>query len=82
MKVYLVEINNMEAYEDYRAWIEKAFASYRGASQWLIDKGFEPYYEKFFGVGDIKFYWQAKDEDDYLYECEKAKIIEMELEEE
>ncbi|WP_156341140.1 hypothetical protein [Cytobacillus solani] len=43
MKVYLVEINNYESFEDYRAWIEKAFTTYRAASQWLIEDGFEVY---------------------------------------
>lgn len=77
MKVFLVEKDNCESYEDNRKWISKAFKTYRGASQWLIDQSFEVYYETFTGVEDLWFFWQESDE--YMAACEGARIIEMEL---
>ncbi|WP_156319104.1 hypothetical protein [Cytobacillus solani] len=78
MKVYLVEINNYESFEDYRAWIEKAFTTYRAASQWLIEDGFEVYpLYNYKGEWELDFYWQESNE--YMADCRGAGIIEIEL---
>lgn len=75
-KVYLVEMDNGESYEDYHAWIEKAFTSYRNATKWLIDEGYEVFPEhKMSGKLELNFYWQESDE--YMADCSFAKIIEM-----
>ncbi|WEG18594.1 hypothetical protein PQ478_08930 [Alkalihalophilus pseudofirmus] len=78
-KVYLVETDNGEAYEDYFSSVVKAFTTYRAASEWLISEGYEPYYEMFHGEGRLRFYWEESDE--YMSDCSFGKIIEMELEE-
>jgi hypothetical protein len=78
MKVYLVDTDNGELYEDYHHSVDKVFTTYRGATQWLIDEGYEPYYDNTFGKFDVGFYWQEDDE--YMSRCSDAKVIEMELE--
>lgn len=77
MKVYLIEKDNCESYEDFYKWISSAHSSYRGASQSLIDEGFEAYIELYAGKYDVRFYWQESNQ--YMAESRGAKIIEMEL---
>lgn len=77
MKIYLVDVDNGETYEDYRHWIEAVFTTYRGASQYLIDEGYEPDYVRRRGEDELEFYWQESDE--YMAECSHAYIIEKEL---
>jgi len=72
MKVYLVELDNGLSFEDYYSWIEKAFTTYRGASQWLIDEGFEPHLEHDI-YGDLELSFSTENND--------AKIIEIEVSE-
>ena len=43
MKIYLVEKDNGQSYEDRYTWIESAFVSFRRASQDLLNQGFTPY---------------------------------------
>ena len=43
MKVYVVEVDNGQEYEDYEDHIEGIFKSYRSAAQHLINNGFVPY---------------------------------------
>ena len=77
MKVYLVEKDNCESYEDYHDWIDGAFKTFRGASQSLINEGFEPYYERHFGESRLRFFWEESDE--YMAKCQGARIIEIEV---
>lgn len=77
MKIYLVEKNNCEPYEDYHSWIETVYTSYRDASQSLIDDGFEAYYWSINSIGDLRFYWQESDE--YMADCQGARVLEREL---
>lgn len=79
MKIYLIKKDNCETYEDYYEWISNAFTTFRGASQLLIDQGFEVYYHTFNGKGDIRFLWQESEE--YMSRCKGARIIEIEVEE-
>ncbi|PKR83509.1 hypothetical protein [Heyndrickxia camelliae] len=80
MKVYLVDVDNGESYEDHRHWIEKVFTSYRGASQYLINEGYEVYYHyDYSNEIDVDFYWQENDA--YMANCSYASIIEKDLEE-
>ena len=78
MKVYLVDVDNGESYEDYRHWIEKIFTTYRGASQWLINEGYKVYPECRQGEWKLYFLWRESDE--YMANSNFAEIIEMELE--
>lgn len=80
-KIYLVDIDNGESYEDYRHSVDKVFSTYRGASQWLIDEGYEPYesYNHNDQEPDISFRWEESDE--YMADSSNADIIEMEVEE-
>lgn len=80
MKVYLVDVDNGESYEDYMHGIRAVFTTYRGASEWLIDKGYEPYYYiDYENKDDVRFYWQESDE--YMADRSNATIIEMEVRE-
>lgn len=76
MKVYLVETFCVDSDDDYRS-IEKVTTTFRGASQFLVDDGFEPYYECFLDSCDIRFYYH--DEEGLM--SQEARIIEMEVEE-
>ena len=78
MKVYLVEKDNCESYEDFYKWIAGAYTTYRGATQSLLDEGFEVYYDTFWSGDDIRFYWQESDE--YMADCQGAKILEFKVE--
>lgn len=81
MKVYLIDIDNGESYEDFHHWIKKVFTTYRGASQWLIDEGYDVYVNNWKkDAMELEFYWEDK-EDDYVYGCKYARIIEMEVDE-
>lgn len=80
MKVYLVDVDNGESHEDYSHWVEKIYTSYRDASQYLIDEGFEAYFD--YNDNDeieVDFYWE-KSKDHYA-DCSWARIIEMDIEE-
>ena len=72
MKIYLVEISH--ANSDYTS-IDKVFTTYHGASEYLIDEGFEPYCEYWFGEPKLCFSYE-----DDGWNDQYAKIIEMELE--
>lgn len=77
-KIYLVQVDNRELYEDYQDWIEKAFTTYRAASQYLIDQGYEPFVEEGWkGEFELHFYW----EENVWYTRSMGEIIEMDLEE-
>lgn len=77
MKVYLVETDNGESYEDYHASIESVHKSFRSASQYLLDGGYKPFPDRDFMTGEpvVRFYWEDSEE----YRCSGARIIEMEL---
>ena len=69
MKIYLVEITT-DTFTD----IDKVFTTFRGASQYLIDKGFEPYTQKWHGELKLRFFL-----DDPEWYSKEAKIIEKDL---
>jgi len=70
VKVYLVEMDNGEMYEDYQAWIKAAFTTHRKASQWLINSGYVPYAtHDIAGNIIVEFYKDLKN----------ARILEIEL---
>lgn len=74
MKIYLVETS----YEDYHPSIEKTFTTYKGASQWLINEGYEPYFDyNIHGEIELNFYWE--DSVEYMADCSYGEIIEMEV---
>jgi hypothetical protein len=81
-KVYVVDIDNGESYEDFRHWISKVFTTYRTAVNYLLDQGYEPFPTYTYTINgqerDVAFYWQESDE--YMADSSIAKIIEMELE--
>lgn len=79
-KVYLVELDNGELYEDYATWIEKVFSTYRKASQYLVDEGYEPYYSEWEGNHEIDFYLEEKSYRGEVIASSIGNIIEMELE--
>ena len=82
MKIYLVDMDNGESYEDYRHWIAKVFTDYRKAAEWLVEIGYEPrYLYKWTGSEyghDVEYYCQESE--GYMAECSWARILEMELE--
>ncbi|MGD6876834.1 hypothetical protein [Bacillus infantis] len=81
MKVFLVDIDNGETYEDYRHEVKKAFSTFRAASQWLVNEGYEPYPHNDNVKNELKigFWWYESDE--YMADTSYAKIIEMTVEE-
>lgn len=82
MKIYLVDADNGETYEDYNHQTVGAYKSFRGASQSLLDKEYQPYpYSDFMTKEyDVRFHFSTSDEDGWE-DCSDAKIIEMELQE-
>lgn len=95
MKIYLVEKDNGETYEDYHTSITGAFTSFRSASESLIKKGFKPYldidfltkwYKVSFALDEVIIPEYAADKDnpeDYGYDMSYgAEIIEIELQNE
>lgn len=80
MKVYLVDVDNGESYEDYQHNVMAVFTSYRSASEWLINKGYEPFvYRSSSKDYNVHFRWQENNE--YMSNHSDAEIIEMELQE-
>lgn len=68
IKVCLVEVDYGDCFGDNPGRIEKAFFSYRKASEWLIEEGFEP----LFSNDDLVFVLEGE-------HCSFASIIEMEV---
>lgn len=80
MKIYLVNKDNGESYEDYDHQVVAAFTTFRLASQYLLKDGYIPYihYEYMTKEPNVRFRWESEDEDGWE-EHSEAKIIEMEL---
>ncbi|MGM9986356.1 MAG: hypothetical protein ACI35O_03915 [Bacillaceae bacterium] len=78
MKVYLVQVDNGDHYENYYRWTEKVFTTYMGAAQYLIDEGYEPYSDFNYETNepDVSFCVELENN----FESE-AEIAEMEVEE-
>ena len=76
MKVYIVEINNGEPYEDNFSWIDSAFKSHRIASEYLLKEGYKPFLDRFMMEEELRFELEIDEYDTWF-----AKIIEMELQE-
>lgn len=72
MKVYVLEIDNGMEYEDNQIWVTGVFASFRSASQYLLDIAFVPYVEQ-----DIhtKEYYLCFEKDDGTSDVEKQAWI-------
>ncbi|WP_099301946.1 hypothetical protein [Bacillus sp. Marseille-P3800] len=81
MKVYLVEKDNGESFEDNYTWIDGAYSTYRKASGSLLEDGYVPFYEVMEGARRLEYRRHKEikrtygDFDKYSY----AKIIEMEV---
>lgn len=56
MKIYLIEKDNGESYEDYHSEITSAFTNYRKATESLLDDGYKPYPLKSFMTGE----WEVR----------------------
>ena len=78
MKVYLVEMDNGEVYEEYFRWTEKVFTTYRGASQYLIDEGYVPFADSKYITNDYELVFTDTDDEGREYD---AVITEKEVEE-
>lgn len=75
MTVYLIEMDNGEMYEDHSTWIDSAFTTYRGATQYLLGDGFKLDYT--IGEGGECYLCFDKKYDEY--EHYYAEIVEMEV---
>ena len=78
MKVYLVEMDNGELYEDYYRWTEKVFTTYRGASQYLLDEDYTPYPEVNYETNEYYLVFTDEDDEGRTFD---AEVTEMEVEE-
>jgi hypothetical protein len=76
MKINIIEYNNAEMHEDYHSWLGKAFKTYRGASEYLLSKGFSVHYT-YSLKGEKELYFYAEGNDEYMEE--EAKIIEIDF---
>ena len=74
MKVYVVQISVYENAELVDTKVEAVYTTHRDASQSLIDRGYEPYFEQFSNDDHLRFYLDNKYDNFYT-----AKIIEMKL---
>lgn len=72
-KIYLLQIEVSDVWDTYKS-VDKAFTSYRGASQCLINEGYIPYYDE----RDDEMYFTI--ESGYESTSYFAEIIEMEVE--
>jgi hypothetical protein len=83
MKVYLIDRDNQEQYEDYEHGTIAAFTTFRGASQYLIERGYKPYFEEAVSYEDeyfeevLEFYKH----DRLQNEKARALIVVMDLQE-
>ncbi|UTR05207.1 hypothetical protein MM326_13955 [Alkalihalobacillus sp. LMS6] len=77
MIVYLVEKDNGESYEDYEAWVDGVYSTFRKASESLLEDGYTLYYESLLRINELRFY--RRESDEYLARVYDAKIIEMEV---
>jgi len=80
MKIYLIDRDNGESYEDYDHQVVAAFTSFRLASQYLLDDGYTPYihYDYMTKEPTVRFRWESEIVEGWG-EISDAKIIEMEL---
>ena len=63
MKVYLVEMDNGEFYDDFFRWTEKVFTNHLGASLYLIDSGYAPHPEIDYKSNEYYLMFTKKDEE-------------------
>ena len=80
MKAYVVVINNCEPYEDNRDTVDSVFLSYRGASEDLIKRHFEPYADYFLGDIRLRFLRYTPDDSGWS-EYEEARILSFDIKE-
>lgn len=80
MKVYLIEFNNGEAYEDFHKWIDDVvYTNKEDCINSLRNKGYVEDTMKIFG--ETKSYWYRNegDEEDYYMRRTNAEITELEV---
>ena len=86
MNIYVIEYDNMEAYEDWYMWTSnRAYTTFIRASEFLIAQGFEPYYTYNYSFnpyvlkterdGTVEFILERED----MEEMQHAKIKEVKL---
>lgn len=64
MKVYVLEMDNGMEYEDNQTWVTGVFASFRSASQYLLDIAFVPYVEQDIHTKQYYLCFEKEDEDE------------------
>lgn len=81
MKVYLVDISDGGSFEDYEHGIHYVSSSYRKASDWLIESGYEPYTIRAMLTQELELRFIKEVEDEDYYYTFFADIREMILDE-
>ncbi|MGG4434477.1 hypothetical protein AAXE64_07945 [Priestia megaterium] len=76
MKIHVIEFNNAEMYDEYHSWLGTGFKTFRGATEWLMDKGFKVYYT-YSLKGEKELYFYADGNEEHIEE--EAKIIEIDF---
>lgn len=76
MRVYLIEKDNGETYEDYHTHIDGAFTTYRGATESLLSEGYKPHLSIDFISGDIDVHFNLKVVEGELTEEEMLEVLE------
>lgn len=76
MKVYIINYDNGEAYEDYNEWLsDVAYTSIEKCEEVLLTKGFTKYKVLWMG----REYWVKDMSEDQWDRVENAEIIELEV---
>jgi hypothetical protein len=80
MKIYLIDLDNGQPYEDNFHYVSHAFKSYLSAAQHLLNGGYKPIppYKNSITTGDFEVAFFI--EEDEFTDC-FARITEMELQE-
>lgn len=79
MKVYLIEFNNGEAYEDFYSWIDDVvYLNKEDCINSLRDKGYVEDTIKIFGE-TITYWYRSDEEHDWFVRRINAEISELEV---
>ena len=76
-KVYLVECDNGESYEDYRRWTEAVFKHKEDAEDYLRTRGWSEPSEDH--RGKLRDYWSKEEDEGWAILCRWAWITPMPL---
>jgi len=80
MKVHVVDIDNGEDWEDYSHWVDSVHQTYRGATEYLISKGFSVCARNnIFEPSGINLMFSKLESDNYYTKTIHASIYEFEL---